>query len=356
MMFEHPAFAGHEKVIHVRDDASGLKAIIALHNTVLGPAAGGCRLRSYANNDAALADVLRLSQGMSYKNAMADLPLGGGKAVILGPIQPHHRAAAFEAFGDAVDALGGAYITAQDLGVTQADLSAAHRKTGYVIGGDASGLMTKGPSRFTARGIFKGMAVAAKHAFGSEDLAGRSVVVQGIGGVGGNLVHMLTQAGAAVSIADVNTHAVKALSAETGARAVALETCLLEEADIIAPCAVGGIIDEHVAGALKAQVIAGGANNQLAHADIGAQLAARDVLYVPDYVLNAGGIIAVAAQYFGQTDEAAVVAKVDAIGERIDVLLSRAMESKTPTNLLADTMAQEIIDRAAHVGGEAIAV
>jgi len=346
-MFAHKSFDAHERVVHICEPRFGLRAMIALHSTALGPAAGGCRFRSYLSEGAALHDVLRLSQGMSYKNAMADLSLGGGKAVILGPIDPSQRTAAFEAFGEAVEALGGSYITAQDLGVSQADLAAANRKTRYVIGGQASGLMTEGPSRFTALGIFKGMAVAAKHAFGSGDLSGRTVVVQGVGGVGGNLVQMLTHAGAIVSIADVNKDAVKDLSEATGAQSIDLETCLAQDVDIIAPCAIGGVINDTLVTSLKARIIAGGANNQLAHAEIGAQLAAKDILYVPDYVLNAGGIIAVAAQYLGQTDEAAVTAKVDAIGERIDGLLSRALQTNTPTNLLADTMAREIINEAA---------
>ncbi len=348
-MFDHAAFDEHEHVHHATDSATGLRCIIAIHSTRLGPAAGGCRMWSYANPGAALTDVLRLARGMSYKNAMAGLPLGGGKAVILGDPARHKSPALFAAFGRVVETLGGRYITAEDVGVTEADMSAIATTTRHVAGlPRASGAgreQTAGgdPSPKTARGILAGIQAALAHATGSDALSGRHVAVQGLGGVGGNLARLLHAAGARLTLADLNGERAQRLAAELDAQVVDGEQILRIEADVFAPCALGGVLNDDSIPALGAPIVAGGANNQLLEDRHGEALAERGVLYAPDYVINAGGIINVCGEYLGQWTEAEVDRRVAAIGDTLGEIFREAKRSGRPTHRVADAMARQRI-------------
>ena len=342
-MFDHPDYDAHEKVLMVEDAASGLKAIIAVHSTALGAAAGGCRLWAYDSGVAALGDALRLSRGMSYKNAMANLPMGGGKAVILGPVLPDRREAVLEAFGRAVDSLDGQYITAEDVGVSVADMKIVARTTGYVSGLDAAvGKSGGDPSPFTARGVRVGIEAAAKAKLGRSDLAGLKVAVQGLGHVGSYLCEELYTLGARLMVADINAERVTEMRDRFGAESVPVEDILLQPVDVVAPCALGGAISEEVATRLQATIVAG-ANNQLLTPRAGVILGERGILYAPDYVINAGGIIMVAGEISGHNDEAHILEQVDAIGPRLADIFARAKSANVITNVVADSMARDKI-------------
>lgn len=343
-MFDHPDFAGHERLIEVHDEAAGLRALIAIHSTALGPAAGGCRLWRYLNTHAALADVLRLSRGMSYKNALAGLPLGGGKAVIMGPIAEERRAAAFAAFGAAIEELGGAYVTAEDVGVNVADIEAVASRTRFVsglkrgdegIGGD--------PSPYTAHGVRRGIEAVATHAFGRNDLDGLRIAVQGLGHVGAHLCAELAARGARLLAADIDAARVARVCDEFGAVPISVEDVLLSDVDIVAPCALGGSISAHVAQNMRARAIAGAANNQLASPEVGTILMRRGITYAPDYVINAGGIILVAAEYLQTMSKAELNCKVDQIHDRVANLLQRADAEHASPALIADRMAEALL-------------
>ncbi len=350
-MFELPDFDAHERVGLFHDPATGLRAIIAIHSTALGPAAGGCRLWRYPGTAQALTDALRLSRGMSYKNAMAGLALGGGKAVLLGPL-PHEggpgaREAAFHAFGDMVDSLGGSYVTAEDVGVSVEDMRAVAGRTQFVSGlptdaGDAAAVGGD-PSPFTARGTLRGIEAVARHRLGRSSLDGLRISVQGLGHVGGHLCALLAEAGAVLTVADTDHARAAAVAAATHAEAVAPGEILARSVDIFAPCAMGAVVTQDVAHGIEVAAICGAANNQLATPRAGAILAERGIAYAPDYVVNAGGIIAIAAEYLGGQSRAEVLAQVDAIGPRISGLLERAAEAGLPPGRLADTLAQERI-------------
>jgi len=341
-MFDHDGYSDHERVTWLHDAATGLRAVIAVHSSARGPAMGGCRLWRYPDPAAALADALRLSEGMSLKNAMADLPLGGGKSVILGPLpeDPAARAAAFRAFGRAIDAMGGRYVTAEDVGVHVADMAEIAVETRHVSGIGASGAVGGDPSPYTARGVLRGIAAAARHALGRSDLAGLRVGVQGVGNVGGHLARLLAGQGARLVIADVDPARQARLADETGAETTGLEDILTADVDVLAPCALGGAITSRSAATTRARIVAGAANNQLATPEAGAALHRRGVVYVPDYVVNAGGIIAVGAEYLGSTSDAAVWADVDAIGPRVADLLARSASEGIPPEIVADRMAR----------------
>ncbi|ESQ82634.1 hypothetical protein AEAC466_15960 [Asticcacaulis sp. AC466] len=343
-MFDHPDYDGHEKVLMVEDAASGLKAIIAVHSTALGAAAGGCRLWRYESGVSALGDALRLSRGMSYKNAMANLPMGGGKAVILGPVPADRREAVLEAFGRAVESLDGQYITAEDVGVSVADMKVVSRTTGYVSGLDAAvGKSGGDPSPFTARGVRVGIEAAVKARLGRSDLAGLTVAVQGLGHVGTYLCEELFNLGAKLTVADINPDRVEEVCARFAAESVSVNDILLQPVDVVAPCALGGAITEDVASRLQARVVAGAANNQLLTPGAGIILGDRGILYAPDYVINAGGIIMVAGEISGNNDEADILAQVDAIGPRLADIFARAKTENVITNLVADSMAKDKI-------------
>ncbi len=343
-MFQHPEFDRHESVHTFYDAASGLRALIAVHSTALGPAVGGCRLWTYPDVGAALTDVLRLSRGMSLKNAMAGLPLGGGKAVLMGPVAPEARTRAFQVFGDWVDSLGGRYLTAEDVGTSVADMETVAQRTPFV-GGLASraGELGGDPSPFTARGVCRGIEAAVRWHLGRESLEGVRVAVQGLGHVGQHLCAELAQRGAELIVADVDPARVAAVQAAHGARAESPCDILAAEADVVAPCALGAVLDRASVAALRAPIVAGAANNQLADARVGELLTQRGILYAPDFVINAGGIICVSAERVGATGLAQVQAEVDRIGARLGVIFARAEHDGLPTQQVAERMALERI-------------
>jgi leucine dehydrogenase len=342
-MFDNSAFAGHESVHHFHDAKTGLRAIIAVHSTGLGPAGGGCRMWNYATSEQALTDALRLSEGMSYKNAMADLPLGGGKAVLWGDSRTQKSPELFRALGRAIETLGGRYWTAEDVGVSPADMAYVAEETRYVAGLTTGKAASGDPSPLTALGVFLGIKAAAARAFGSDDLKGRRIAVQGVGHVGGYLCDHLAGAGAELLIADVNAEALAAVAARTGAKIVDPAAIYDQDADVFSPNALGAIINPDTIGRLKAKVVAGGANNQLSTADMGDRLVARGVTYAPDYVINGGGIINVAAEISGHYDPAWVDAKVRRIGQTVGEVLDLALSEGRAPNRVADDLARRRI-------------
>jgi leucine dehydrogenase len=342
-------FDGHELVVFGHDAATGLRAIIAIHSTALGPAAGGCRMWPYATTTEAVADVLRLSRGMSYKNAMAGLPFGGGKAVIIGESAKAKTAELFVAFGRLVDSLGGRYVTAEDVGTTTADMANVARSTRYVAGlGAAPGQAGGDPGPKTALGVYLGIRAAVKFRLGRSDLRGVRVAIQGLGGVGHHLCALLAADGAELFVADVQPAAVQRALEQFKAHAVAVEQVLALDVDVLSPCALGAVLDSQSIPRLRARIVAGAANNQLAHGQDGTALQAAGILYAPDYVINAGGIISVSREYHGGASEAQVIADIQAIPARLTEIFERARRENRPTNVVADQMARERLGRRAH--------
>jgi leucine dehydrogenase len=344
--FDNREFNGHELVVFSHDEATGLKAIIAVHSTALGPAAGGCRMWPYATSAEAITDALRLSRGMSYKNAMAGLPFGGGKAVIIGDSR-RKTPALFEAFGRFVNSLGGRYITAEDVGSTTADMEHVAKHTRFVAGlhrrpGEVGG----DPSPKTALGTHLGIKAAVKFRLGRSDLDGLRVAVQGVGGVGYHLCKLLAAEGVKLRVADVRADAVARVCDELKAVAVPADSIVREDVDVFAPCALGAILNSQSIPTLRATVVAGAANNQLAQDHDGEALKAANVLYAPDYVINAGGIIGVAREYFGGSTEAQVTADIQGIPARLTEIFERARRENRPTNVVADQLARERIESA----------
>jgi leucine dehydrogenase len=334
-------FDAHEQVVEINDPTTGLRAIIAIHSTFRGPGAGGCRLWAYGSRLEARKDALRLSRGMSYKNAMADLRFGGAKAVIMGPISPENRTAIFEAFGRAVQALGGTYITAEDVGVSVSDMMTVANETRFVSGlARAKGEVGGDPSPFTATGVRIGIEAAVKARLGRDSLEGVRVAVQGLGHVGTYLCEELKARGAKLSVADINPDRVADITNRLGVEAMSVQDILLADVDVVAPCALGSIITPEVARKLKASIIAGGANNQLSDPHSGKIIFDRDILYAPDYVINAGGIIAVSAEYYGDTDHSEISQNVLAIGPRLTDIFETAKSLKQPTEVVAERMAR----------------
>ena len=347
-VFSNPAFDDHERVLFCRDEATGLCAIIAIHSTALGPAAGGTRLWTYASDDEALYDVLRLSQGMSYKNAMAGLKFGGGKAVIMKTPDFEGSDALYERFGEFVESLGGDYITAEDVGMSVDIMDIVARKTRYVSGLTLqSGKAGGDPSPKTAYGIYRGILAAAKARLGLDELQGVRVAVQGVGHVGYELCKLLHAAGAALLVADLDEARVDRVCAEFGAERVSDAEILSVDADVLAPCALGAILHEESIPGIRARIVAGGANNQLRSQEDGQRLADAGILYAPDYVINAGGIINVACEYFGDVDDAGVMDLVARIGPRLSAIFDEAKRTGEPTNVIADRQARKIIADAA---------
>ncbi len=346
-MFDHPSFDSHEDVHVFHDEPSGLRAIIAIHSTALGPAAGGCRMWNYASDEAMLTDALRLSQGMSYKNAMAGLELGGGKAVIWGNSHTDKTPELFRAFGRAVEHLQGRYWTAEDVGLSPADLAAAAEETSYAAGLENGAAASGDPSPVTALGVYRGICETAKRAFGSPDLSGKTVAVQGVGHVGSDVCRHVAKAGAKLYASDVNTAALERISKETGAIIVAPDEIYDQPMDIFSPNALGATINDESFSRLGAKVIAGGANNQLASADMGEKLRKAGVLYAPDYVINGGGIINVAAEISGAYSRTWVDGKLDVLMQTLGDVLDESLSEGMPTNLVADRIAKARIGRSA---------
>jgi leucine dehydrogenase len=340
-VFEMAEYDEHEDVVFHHDPGTNLRAIVAIHSTALGPAAGGCRMWSYGSSHEALTDVLRLSRGMSYKNAMAGLAFGGGKAVIIADPKRPKTPQLFEAYGRFVDSLGGRYITAEDVGTTTTDMEGVARQTRYVSGlarqaGDVGG----DPGPKTALGVYLGLKAAVKFRLGRTDLADVTVAVQGVGGVGYHLARFLAADGARLLVADVRAAATERVADELGAIPVPVESIVAQEAEIFAPCALGAILNAQSILQLRAKVVAGAANNQLALDRDGIALHAAGVLYAPDYVINAGGIINVFHEYYGTSNEAQVSAAISLIPGRLTEIFERSRRENRPTNQVADELAR----------------
>ncbi len=334
----YPDFDAHEALHFVTDAKSGLRAIIALHSTHLGPAAGGTRMWHYADDEDALTDALRLSRGMSYKNAMAGLPLGGGKAVILADADRTKTPDMIAAFGRAIDRLGGNYVTAEDVGMSVADMIAVREQTRFVAGLPAAGGEVGGdPGPHTSLGVFLGIKAAVRRALGKDSLAGLHIALQGAGSVAGGVARL--------SIADIDADRAQKLAQETDGLVVPTDAILGLDADVVSPCALGAILTETTIAALKAPIVAGGANNQLASASDGELLQARGVLYAPDYVINAGGIINVSTEYLDDGDASLVRRRIEAIPGRLEQIWAEAAATGSNPAAVADAMAQKLIGR-----------
>ncbi len=348
-IFDMREFDGHERVVFGYDDRTGLRAIIAIHSTALGPAAGGCRMWPYASTSEAVADVLRLSRGMSYKSAMAGLRFGGGKAVIIGDSRKGKTPELFQAYGRFVDSLGGKYITAEDVGTTLADMEQVAKVTRFVtgLGQRAIGQAGGDPAPRTALGVFLGLKSAVRFKLGRSDLQGLTVAVQGVGSVGYDLCRRAAGEGAKLRVADVHEAAAQRVRDEFGATIVSVDKVLSEDVDALAPCALGAILNSQSIPLIRARVIAGAANNQLAEDKDGAALQAAGILYAPDYVVNAGGIISVTHEYTGSVTDAQVTAEIAGIPDRLTEIFERARRENRATNAVADQMAREKIGRAA---------
>ena len=340
-LFDHPEFDDHEKVLFGHDHATGLKAIIAIHDTTRGLAVGGCRLWNYEREEDALTDVLRLSRGMSYKSALANLPFGGGKSVILGT--PEIKSPAlFRAMGRLVDSLGGQYRVAEDVGISVEDVETMGEVTPHVAGTRAGGFGD--PSPATARGVFMGLKAAVKAKLGRDDLIGLRVAVQGLGSVGYHLCRLLHAAGAKLVVTDINQEAIARCVQEFGADAVEPEAIYDQEVDIYAPCALGATIHDDTIPRLKASIVAGSANNQLAEERHGEALRQAGILYAPDYAINAGGVIVIAHETRPGSpayDEPLAMQHVDRIHETLLAIFERAEQDGVATSLAADRVAED---------------
>jgi leucine dehydrogenase len=345
-VWDLPDFDAHEGVHFFSDPASGLRAVIAIHSTHLGPAAGGTRFWHYVDANDAVTDALRLSRGMSFKNAMAGLPVGGGKGVILADAARTKTPEMLAAFGRAIDSLGGRYVTAEDDGMGEADLVAIGRETRHVSGlpvgeGHAGG--DPGPS--TAMGVFLGVKAAIKRGLGKDSARDVHVAIQGVGSVGGGLARLLAAEGAKLTLADVDRVRAEKLAAELGGSVADAANILSVEADVISPCALGAVLTAESIAKLNTPIVAGGANNQLATPEDGDRLHARGILYAPDYVINAGGIINVTLEYLDQGDRAEVQARLKQIPGRLETIWAESAASGETAAGVADRMAMKLIGR-----------
>ena len=342
-----PDFDAHEELHFVTDEKCGLKAIIAIHSTHLGPAAGGARFWHYAKDEEALTDALRLSRGMSYKNAMAGLPLGGGKTVLLADEERTKTPEMLHAFGKAVDGVGGRYVTAEDVGMSVADVIEVSRSTKFVAGLPNSGSDVGGdPGPHTSLGVFLGIKAAVKRALGKDTLAGLHIAVQGAGSVATGVALHGAQEGAKLSIADVDPAKAQKLADATSGQVVSPDEILTLEADVLSPNALGAIFTEESIAALRVPIVAGGANNQLATPEDGRRLQQRGILYAPDYVINAGGIINVCTEYLGDGDASLVRQRIQGIPVRLEQIWTESAQTGRDPASVADAMAQRLIGRA----------
>jgi leucine dehydrogenase len=331
-VFSHPAFDDHERVLHWADRASGLRAIVAIHRVRNGRAVGGCRARDFASDDEALTDVLRLSRGMTYKTALAGLPYGGAKAVILGRPTPD----GLRAFGRAVDSLGGTYVTAEDVGIGRPDLAVMKEETPWVLGADDVGGVA---APFTALGVFHALRGALRHV--GTDLPGLTVAVQGTGAVGSRLCGLLRDAGARLVVADVDAASAAAVP---GAEVVDAGSIHAVDADVFAPCALGGTLNERTIPEIRARIVAGAANNQLATPEDDARLAARGITYVPDFLASAGGVTNGVSELDGY-DRADVEARIERIAATTEAVLAEAQRRGIPSGEAAESLAVEMATR-----------
>ncbi|AZV44257.1 branched-chain amino acid dehydrogenase [Peribacillus asahii] len=343
-MFQYLEKYDYEQVVFCQDKQSGLKAIIAIHDTTLGPALGGTRMWMYPSEEAAIEDALRLARGMTYKNAAAGLNLGGGKAVIIGNPHTDKNEAMFRAFGRYIQGLNGRYITAEDVGTTVEDMDLIHEETDYVTGISPAFGSSGNPSPMTAYGVYRGMKAAAKEAFGTDSLAGKTVAVQGVGNVAYHLCRHLYEEGAQLIVTDIQQAAVQRAVNEFGAKAVEPAEIYDVDCDIYAPCALGAVLNDETIPTIKAKVIAGSANNQLKNSLHGEQLHEKGIIYAPDYVINAGGVINVADELIGYNRER-TLKKVENIYDNITKVFEIAKRDNIPTYKAANRMAEERIAR-----------
>lgn len=343
-LFEHMSEENFEQVIFCQEKSSGLKAIIAIHDTTLGPALGGTRMWPYEDEEEALVDVLRLAKGMTYKNAAAGLNLGGGKAVIIGDSRYEKNEAKLRAFGRYIQGLGGRYITAEDVGMAEPDMDTIHLETDYVTGRSPATPGGGGnPSPLTGYGVYVGMKASAKEAFGTDSLAGRTVAVQGVGSVAYHLCKHLYREGAHLVVTDIHDSTVQRAVKEFEARAVGTEEIYDVECDIFAPCALGAVVNDETMDRIQTSVIAGSANNQLHQSRHGDVLHEKGILYAPDYVINAGGVIHVADELQGYNQERAMKS-VENLYEQMTKVFEIAKRDGISTHHAADQLAAERIE------------
>ena len=335
-LFDTIAEMGHEQVVLCHDKESGYRGIIAIHDTTLGPALGGTRFWQYATDEAALVDALRLARGMTYKNAVAGLNLGGGKAVIIGDNRMTRREMIFRAHGRFVETLGGRYVTAEDVGTSPADMDYVHMETDYVAGLAAR---SGDPSPVTAHGVFRAIEACAMHRWGSTNLEGKKVAVQGLGHVGYGLCKELGAAGARLVVSDIDPERVKRVVHEFTATPVDPTEIHAAPVDVYAPCALGGVINDQTLPQLKCEIVAGAANNQLLEARHGDELEQRGITYAPDYVANAGGVINVYRELAGW-DQARAYRKAGEIYDTILGVFDIAKKAGVPTYVAADRLAE----------------
>ncbi|MGE7623714.1 branched-chain amino acid dehydrogenase [Viridibacillus sp. NPDC096237] len=345
-IFKYMEKYDYEQLVFCQDKTSGLKAIIAIHDTTIGPALGGTRMWTYASEEDAIEDALRLARGMTYKNAAAGLNLGGGKTVIIGDPLKDKNEEMFRALGRFVQGLNGRYITAEDVGTTVADMDLIHEETNYVTGISPAFGSSGNPSPVTAYGVFVGMKAAAKEAFGSEYLEGKRIAVQGLGNVAYTLCKYLHEAGAQLIVTDINESAVNRVVEDFGAMAVDPSDIYAQDVDIFAPCALGAIINDETIPQLKAKVIAGSANNQLKESRHGDIIHNEGIIYAPDYVINAGGVINVADELYGYNRDRAMK-RVEGIYDNIEKVIDIAKRDGIPTYLAANRLAEERIEKMA---------
>ncbi|WP_416151755.1 Leu/Phe/Val dehydrogenase [Salipaludibacillus sp. HK11] len=342
-LFKYMEMYDYEQAVVCQDKESGLKAIIAIHDTTLGPALGGTRMWKYESEEAAFEDALRLAKGMTYKNAAAGLNLGGGKTVIMGDPYKDKNEAMFRAFGRFIQGLNGRYITAEDVGTTVEDMDLVYSETDYVTGiSPAFGSSSGNPSPVTAYGVYVGMKAAAKEAFGDDSLEGKTIAVQGVGNVSYQLCRYLHEESASLIVTDINQTAVRKAVDEFGARAVDIADIYSVECDIFSPCALGAIINDETIPQLKAKVIAGAANNQLKDSKHGVMIQEKEIVYAPDYVINSGGVINVADELIGYNRDRAMK-KVETIYDSITKIFEISKRDQIPSFLAANRMAEERI-------------
>ena len=334
----------YKQIVFCQHQASGLKAIIAIHDTTLGPALGGTRMWTYESEEVAIEDALRLAKAMTYKNAAAGLNLGGGKAVIIGDPHKDKNEEMFRAYGRFIQGLNGRYITAEDVGTTVSDMDIIHEETDFVTGVSPAFGSSGNPSPVTAYGVYRGMKAAAKAAFGTDSLEGKTVAVQGVGNVAYHLCKHLHEEGAVLVVTDIHQEAVDKAVRDFGAKAVDPNDIYSVECDIFSPCALGGIINDLTIPQLKAKVIAGSANNQLKEERHGDIIHEMGIVYAPDYVINAGGVMNVADELYGYNRERAMK-KVETIYDKIETVLTIANRENIPTYKAADRMAEERIEK-----------
>jgi leucine dehydrogenase len=349
-VFDHMTEYGHEQVVLCHDKQTGLRAVIAIHNTVLGPALGGCRVWPYASEDEAIRDALRLSRGMTYKNAAAGLNLGGGKAVIIGDPNKDKTEAKFRAFGQFVQSLGGRYITAEDVGTTVEDMQNIKMETNFVAGLPKMFGGSGDPSPFTALGTFEGIKSSVRFKTGAEDLKNLTVAIQGVGHVGYFLARLLHEAGAKLIVSDIYEDKVMRVVKEFGARAVSGDEIYGVEADVFAPCALGAVVNDETIPRMKYKIIAGAANNQLLDENRHAQkLLEKGILYAPDYIINAGGVINVYFEVINEYNEERVTSKVKNIYTILQEVYKISAEEEITTAQAASRFAERRIDEIAGI-------